>query len=86
MQIRRFAAVSSQSGPRFCEECREAIDRTPFGRCNRGALGDVIANDIKGQLGTLGVVNRQSLDRIQCRQRGLLRPFMGGLAQSLDYR
>ena len=24
MQIRRFAAVSSQSGPRFCEECSEA--------------------------------------------------------------
>jgi hypothetical protein len=39
MQIRRFAAVSSQSGPRFCEECSEAIDRTPFGRCNRGEFG-----------------------------------------------
>jgi len=35
MQFRRFAAICSTSGPRFCEECSEVIDRTPFGRCTR---------------------------------------------------
>ena len=37
-QIRRFAAVSSQFGPRFSEECTEPISRTPRRRCTECRL------------------------------------------------
>jgi hypothetical protein len=49
----RIAAVAAHfphNSSEMREDCSEAIERTPFGRCNRSVLGDRIAVAIKRQL------------------------------------
>ena len=61
-QLRSFAAVFPQSGPSFCEECSEALDRTPFGRCTRRTLAASHRRGAKVDLAPLKSI-LQALDR-----------------------